>query len=429
MSTIRAAIVSEDITPRPGVRLSGFAGRTGPNEGWRDLIRATALYLSANGQEALVIGLDVIGISAADDLRLRTLLSRHLGLDPDTIMVACSHTHSGPATMEIRATGAMERAWTDTVFEWAIQAAAGAQQEATTVSIAVGEAECTASVNRRRPTKRGIVMAPYPDGPTDPVCRVVRLDSTDGPIAVVVQYAMHPTTLGKSNRRVSADWIAPMRKKLEAEAHCPVLFLQGCCGDVSPRVQGGEDACVQSGVEVADAAIRALRSATSTSLASLGTGSAIAAIPLQPIVADAELCRVEAECRALLQGSTADKLDADIALGRLEWVGACRKRRASGMEQRVLDARVSAIGIGPVTIVGLPGEVFTEIGDRIRAEAPGTWPIGYTNGNVGYLYPDTALVEGGYEVDLAWQLYGEQQPAAGAADALVAAALDAVACG
>ena len=53
---------------------------------------------------------------------------------------------------------------------------------------------------------------------------------------------------------------------------------------------------------------------------------------------------------------------------------------------------------------------------------PGAWPIGYANGNVGYLYPDSALAEGGYEVDVAYRLYGERQAGLGTADALVAAA-------
>ena len=53
-----------------------------------------------------------------------------------------------------------------------------------------------------------------------------------------------------------------------------------------------------------------------------------------------------------------------------------------------LQCEVQAIGIGPDTeIVGLPGEMYTLIGDAIRKESPfaNTWVLGFSIGAIGYV--------------------------------------------
>ena len=60
---------------------------------------------------------------------------------------------------------------------------------------------------------------------------------------------------------------------------------------------------------------------------------------------------------------------------------------------------LSGLAIGPVVLIGLPGEPFTGIG-RVLKEAPG-WdlvlPCCLTNGNEGYFPMQEAYDEGGYE--------------------------------
>ncbi len=75
-----------------------------------------------------------------------------------------------------------------------------------------------------------------------------------------------------------------------------------------------------------------------------------------------------------------------------------------------------------MTLVGLPGEIFTEIGQQVRASVPQAWPVGYANGNLGYLFPDSAQEEHGYETEIAFRLYGKQAAGRGTGAALVTAA-------
>jgi len=63
---------------------------------------------------------------------------------------------------------------------------------------------------------------------------------------------------------------------------------------------------------------------------------------------------------------------------------------------------IHAMRIGDLGIVGLPGEVFTEIGLDIKGRSPfgQTMIVGLGNGSVGYVATDKALDEGSYETRL-----------------------------
>jgi len=63
---------------------------------------------------------------------------------------------------------------------------------------------------------------------------------------------------------------------------------------------------------------------------------------------------------------------------------------------------IHSLRIGDLGIVGLPGEVFTEIGLDVKARSPfaQTMNIGIANGTVGYVATDKALDEGSYETRL-----------------------------
>jgi hypothetical protein len=58
--------------------------------------------------------------------------------------------------------------------------------------------------------------------------------------------------------------------------------------------------------------------------------------------------------------------------------------------------------------LGVPGELFSEIGMQLkqRSPVPFTCVCAYTNGSLGYLPSRQAIEEGGYEVSDAYKLYG-----------------------
>ena len=400
---MRAGLALVDITPPVGTRLSGFAGRPVPgfvSTGVRDSLRATVLWLEG----ALIVALDVIGLTPRDDRALRQRLAKAVGCAPEAVLIACSHTHSGAATMTIRATGDKEVGWTRELFRRAEAAAREAKATAEPLTEAlVGVMDCAAAINRRKP-----------DGPRDERVRTLQIHTQRGPLVTLVHFACHPVALGNQNTLLSADWVASLREHAEPTLGCPTLFLQACCGDINPRfgTSRGADEAERVGKEVAGAALQAAQQSKAIALTT-PTPTAThrrAHLPLNPYPDEATLVAIESEAREKL--ATLGRSDIDQAA--LEWIAAVRRKPARNFAV----ATVSRLTLGPLTLIGLPGEIFTEIGQALDSES---WPVGFANGNLGYLYPDSALDEGGYEVALAYKLYGEQQAGLGTATALIRA--------
>ena len=65
-----------------------------------------------------------------------------------------------------------------------------------------------------------------------------------------------------------------------------------------------------------------------------------------------------------------------------------------------VEVRLSAIKIGDIIFAGVNGEVFNQIGVKLKNQSPysNTFFLTHCNGSCGYLVSDDAIPEGGYEV-------------------------------
>ena len=64
--------------------------------------------------------------------------------------------------------------------------------------------------------------------------------------------------------------------------------------------------------------------------------------------------------------------------------------------------------MGRLSLLGISGEPFYEIGEKLRPYNPSApiWPLGYTNTYCGYIPTQAEYPLGGYEVDDAWKYVG-----------------------
>jgi len=70
------------------------------------------------------------------------------------------------------------------------------------------------------------------------------------------------------------------------------------------------------------------------------------------------------------------------------------------LRENVLRTEVQGLRLNGLILLGLPGEVFVEIGGRLKAACPGTGVsiVELANDNIGYLPTRKIWAEGGYEV-------------------------------
>jgi len=130
-------------------------------------------------------------------------------------------------------------------------------------SIVYGYGRCSLAANRdyRDEARQQYVCGYNPGGVADETVLVARVTGRDSrPLATIVNYACHPTTLAWENTLISPDYVGAMREVVEAATGAPCLFLQGASGDIGPREGFVGDVAVadRNGRQLGHAALAAL---------------------------------------------------------------------------------------------------------------------------------------------------------------------------
>jgi hypothetical protein len=216
----------------------------------------------------------------------------------------------------------------------------------------------------------GVVrLGANPLGPIDDAVQIVRVDrGAGGPLAVMIHYACHGTSLGGRNSKISGEWMGRMQEYVEKQfPGLGAIYLQGAAGDINPRVVGGLDGYVDNvettwalGEEIGREVTRVYRELSPEPWAGPRVQMETAEILLPR------------QYRELFQDFTATAVKVPTTIVRM----------------------------GDLMWTTFPGEMFSNIGKQVKAASPATFAhlMGYTNGSVGYFPEQKAYSEGGYEV-------------------------------
>ena len=246
-----------------------------PAEGTHDELTAKAVVIRPEGGQPLAwVRIDAIGTTAEIQDQVADRVA-NLGYPSSAVFVSATHTHAGPGAF-MRAPFAavvamdnfrpeVEAKIVDACAQAIAEAHAGARPA--TISFAStqdrdAEGHNVIAQNRRARRFRGEI--PY-DAVDDEIGLVLFRAQADGaPLALLANYAVHPTVLGSDNLHFSADLAGGIEDALEARLGAPALFVNGAEGDVSPRrikTAGGLLRCRELGVAFADLALPALDAA------------------------------------------------------------------------------------------------------------------------------------------------------------------------
>jgi len=98
---MQASFAKTDITPGRAVWMDGML-RAHRSRGVHDRLYARALALANDGAAAdgyVIAALDICGLRDEDSRAIRAEAARRCGVPEDRIIIAATHTHSGPATV------------------------------------------------------------------------------------------------------------------------------------------------------------------------------------------------------------------------------------------------------------------------------------------------------------------------------------------
>jgi neutral ceramidase len=405
---IGAAVV--DITPPVGLEMYGYEARVGGATGIHDPLHARVLV--AEGRDGTTVALVVADLLQIEE-RLQGIIAaevlRTTGITREHLQLAGTHTHSGPA---FPAPSEMERN-TGLAVAGAVAQAWNGRREAT-AAVGVGHVEGIAA--NRRPN----------GGPVDDRVTVTRFDDAEGqPIATHVNYGCHPTTLGPDNNLYSADFPGVVCRRIEAALGGIAVFSTGPQGDVNPGGYSPEGSMVgvvvpwrtfesaeRYGRDLADVAIavhRDLRPASSDRVSGVARIVELRRKPLpEPAVARAAADGASRSADAVRAANVSP--DAEYhAIVAAAYTDMIAIQAADPDRDRPVPVRVSILALGPLLHVGVSGELFVALGQRIRAAIGDdqTCIAALCDGYVGYLPTSEAFDVGGYEPNASLIFAGE----------------------
>jgi hypothetical protein len=405
-----------DITPDFEVELCGFALREQPCTGVLDPIFARGVFLDNGPDHRLLwIAADVLALGGAFVHDFRAWAARELGLQPEQVMLAATHTHFAPGTIILNAAGAKSERFIRLLRERMERVAREAIASTRPCDVVTSRGQVDLAIDRRKkPTKH-----------VDPtVWSIGFRDRNDGRfVAAVLNYAMHPVSLGHVERRVSPDWCggasASLAQALASDSGKPpvVLVANGACGNVNPPFHGASrEQVFDWGKQVADAVADTLGTAGPQRDATLDVRSITVPMPLDTLDADGidrladrminEVAPTTAWPRQFTQAVTA-------------WRATLKPLVAAG-GGRTHDIELHAARIGDVTVLGVNGEMFARFTDDLRRAVGDEriFVVGYANAGFGYIPTREAYAEGGYEVETAHFFYNSFRPQPGSLEML-----------
>lgn len=401
---MRAGASRVDITPPVGTALAGyFSDRKA--SGVHDPLYAKALAVESGDEAAAILACDLICLYRETVQQIRSLAQRKSGIPAERIMVACTHTHLGPATVDIFQTAA-DRAYLERLVPEAAEAVSSAcgRMRPASLSIASGELHGVA-FNRRYRLADGAVMTNPgrrpdivgPAGPVDPQVAVLAFTGEDGrPIALLVNFACHLDTIGGDV--VSADYpgfmAAVVRDSLGEDVE--VVFVNGACGDVNHIDLS--DASPPKGFDMARSIGERLAAKV---LETLSASRRTRPARMERVLCASDVLRLEV--RAIPE----QELErARSALATAPPLGSYDHEQVYAREAilvselaREVEAEIQEFCLGEAALVGAPFEMFCELGLAIKAASPfqPTMVVELANGYEGYLPTRKAYQEGGYE--------------------------------
>jgi hypothetical protein len=383
--------------------------------GVHDPLLASVLCLERGGVRLVMVALDLLFLDPPVSRTIRRHVAAALKVPEAGVFISCSHTHSGPVTSRLvgwqndPTIPAPDPAYLGWVGEQVVAAAEAAAACLVPAAMAWSGANAKGVGGNRLSS----------DGVTDPECGILAVrDAQSGKlIAVSLIYGMHPTVLHEDSTLISSDFPYYARLHINEQfgGKVTVLYHTAPCGNQSPRyfVKGQTFAEAERlGRKLGAAAVEALRGIGASDwsdeprLDAALTPIDLSRRALLPLPSARALLKEYRQTYERLKAEGAPRPEvrtAECAVFGAEGTVALAEAEARGDIERLLmkyaPLEVQILRIGAASVVGLPGECFTDYALTIKRNASTrTFVVSLVNGELqGYIVTPEAAAAGGYE--------------------------------
>lgn len=397
-----------EITPPLGTKLAGYTRIERPAVGVHDPLFGRVLLLESQGELFCLVQLDLVGVDEYFVKRLHFLI-KDLGIEEDNLIVAATHTHSGPK-------GVFDQR---SILD---QTGFGLHNEDLVRGyLAKIESAIKMSFKNRKQLseiKVGQTFVPnvgserHDNSAADDRLFTMLFNTADGESVLLYNFSCHPTILHYDNLQISSDLPYGVLKYL-GNSYNQIMFTNGSAGDISTRFTRQDT--VFEEVERLGAL---LGEAIETSLAEpifVGQLDEFKikryTIPLQfreiPDVGEAELA-YEAAVQAVKEAERLNLSHSELRVVESRKEGARRDLDvAKTMASRDnLEVQVTIFKLNDWKFITIPGEIFASLSEPIRV-AGNNVIIGYANGYYLYFADKEAFAKKYYEASSSFIREGE----------------------
>jgi len=410
---LQAGVAVADITPPIGYRMCGYFNER-LSTGVLNPLHAKALVLRQGDTRAALVFCDIIGLSPDVSQRARRQAEQETGIPADNMLLAGTHSHTGPLYFDALRDYLHEKAvakqgkdpceqrdYPAELVAGIVQAIKDADAKLRPVQAQAAVAQQQGlSFNRRFHMKDGTVRfnpgVLNPDivraaGPVDPGVGVVffRDEKAQDVFASLVNFALHLDTTGGTLYAADYPYFVERNLREKFGKDFTLLFGTGTCGDINHIDVTTRDRLKPEMIGATLAGTVAAAQAKVIAKPSLAVKRAVVEVPVQTFTA----AEIEQAKRDMDKIGTSEMsfLDQVKAYKIVDVQG----RRGSTIPLEVQVFRLS----DEVAVVGLPGEVFVEHGLAIKKASPFpvTLVIELSQDDVAYVPTRKAFTEGSYE--------------------------------
>jgi len=415
-----AGAAAVDITPPLGVRMAGYFEERVARD-VHDPLFAKALALDDGDTALVIIVCDLLGVKRERLDEAKRLIYERTGVPPSNVLICCTHTHTGPDVDNLgypppRDPRAIDMSYGELLARKIADAAQLALNRLEAAELGVErEEEPKPLGNRRFYMKDGTVwtnpgiLNPNivgPAGPVDPELLVLCVRSPGGgrTLGLLANYAMHYAGLSPTERRedmytISADYFglyAEIVQRVRGERFVAML-ANGASGDVImfDAMRPHKEVNKFMGHAERVAALLAAKTAWAWNQMSFAGDVKFAAAMEEVAIPRRFPTDAEIEFAArLARGEVKAVNMRHLALKHFFYPKLDEYLYAP----KHVKTWIQVLAIGDrAAVVGLPGELFVELGLRIKRESPfkHTFVCGLANDYVGYVPTLRAFKEEG----------------------------------
>ena len=378
----RVGAARRDVTPREPVPMWGYGARHDAlSQGVLDPLSADAIVIQAGETKLAIVGLD-LGRSPAE-ASLQRIRARIKPAGIEHSFIAGSHTHHGPVLELTDEVGKGQGKFDATLRYYKqmedaiVEAILEADRKLAPARMASGFVQLN-GFNRNRHTK----IEPKP---SDRDLAVMRFDDVNGqPIAVLVNFAAHPTMIPATTLKFSADYVGALKATIEKATGALTVFINGAAGDQSVNFASrgqNEKSYELFGQALGNEAVTLIKSLTPQEVA-------------KPSLAVRET-RFKYQSRTDLANPVVRGLYEKAFFPEL--IPNFIDEYADGVRPRLTVALLNQ----EIALVGASGEYFSNHSTRLkeRTRVKQVFFLGYCNGYHQYFPTIEGVAEGGYGAD------------------------------